>query len=214
MRAVGLLIGLVLFLLSSCTPSLFKGMEKQGKEVAYRQDLFPLFDGCDSALVLNAVIDYKSNSFSGLLVVAPSDSVTGAYRLAFTSYFGMTVFDFEVGEKIFVVHHCMEQLERKAVLSIFERDFRALLMLDVPLKFKATRYAKDNEVGYKLKTTAGKSFYRTDVSRKRWTATDMPGMLTALEIRLMELPSQEFPKIEMNHPKLGLRIGMEKLQEE
>ncbi len=213
MRAVGLLIiGLMLFSLSSCTPSLFKGMEKQGKETACRKDLFPLFDGCDSTLVLNAVINYKSNSFSGLLVVAPSDA--DAYRLAFTSYFGMTIFDFEVGEKTFVVHHCMEQLERKAVLSIFERDFRALLMLDVPSKFKATRYAKDNEVGYKLKTTAGKSFYRTDVSRKRWTATDMSGMLTALEIRLMELPSQEFPKIEMNHPKLGLKIEMEKLQED
>lgn len=212
MRAVGLLIGLMLFSLSSCMPSLFKGMEKQGKETACRKDLFPLFDGCDSTLVLNAVINYKSNSFSGMLVVAPSDA--DAYRLAFTSYFGMTIFDFEVGEKTFVVHHCMEQLERKTILSIFERDFRALLMLDVPSDFRATKYVKGSMVGYRLKTASGKSSYQTDPSRKQWLAADLSGMIMALEIRLSETSSKDFPKIEMNHPKLGLKIEMEKLQED
>ncbi|MCQ2217190.1 MAG: hypothetical protein MJZ33_01745 [Paludibacteraceae bacterium] len=211
MRTLSLFIGLLFIALSSCTPSLFKGMAKEGKTTIKRGELFPLFGDCDSSIVFDTKIDYKTNSFSGMLVMAPADS--NAYRLAFTSYFGLTVFDFEIGEKSFVVHHCLEQLDRKAVLSIFEQDFRTLLMLNVPSQCKVKKYSEGALTGYKLKTTDGKCCYLTNTSRKQWAAADKSGMITALEVRMSNYEAG-FPKIEMNHPKLGLRMEMEIMKEE
>lgn len=213
MRPVGWLIGLLLITLSSCSPKLFGGMAKQGKVEIDRRELFPLLDGCDSSLVLDTWIDFKKNRFSGQLIVAPTDSAN-TYQLVFLSDLGLSFFDFEVGEKTFVVNHCIEPLQRKAVLSIFEQDFRTLLMLDVPQRFRATKYAGDGVVGYKAPTSDGKCCYLTDPRKRQWLAANKKGIITALDIRLSEYEELGFPKIEMEHPKIGLKLLMEKMKEE
>lgn len=208
MRTFVLLIGCLSLWLSSCSPALFDGMQRDGKAVVERQDLFPLFSEGDSSLLFDTKIEYKSYVFSGMLAVVPTDS--GSYRLAFTSCFGLTIFDFEVGRHTFVVHNCLEQLDRKAVRSIFEQDFRTLLQLNLPPKVEAKSYVSQGRIGYKLKTDDGKCCYLVDKDRHCWLAADKAGWLAALQIRL-EGCGSGLKKIEMTHPKLGLKLEMVEL---
>lgn len=200
----------LLLALSSCTPALFDGMRRQGVAEVERSGLFPLFDGCDTSLFWDAKIKYKERVFTGVLALSPAGS--NVFRLVFTSHFGPTVLDFEVGDRSFVLHHCLEELDRKTILSIFEQDFRTLLMLDVPQRFEAKVYSAAGKRGYNLNSAAGGHRYLTDAER-RCLAVENPGLIKALLIRL-EYNGFDLQKIVMKHPKLGLSMEMEVMKDE
>lgn len=85
----------------------------------------PFFgQGFEKALFTGAV-DIKKHHLTGFLLIKKMED--DSYRIVFTNQVGMTFFDFEVKQNSFRVVYCFESLNRKALLRIFEKDFRLLL---------------------------------------------------------------------------------------
>jgi hypothetical protein len=89
--------------------------------------------------LFKATLDIKKHHLTGLLVIkrmalAPpptppqtgrGDS-SGVYRIVFMNEVGMTFFDLEMKKDSFKVVSCFESLNKKALMKIFETDFRML----------------------------------------------------------------------------------------
>jgi len=86
--------------------------------------------------LFKAALDIKKHHLSGLLVIKRMDSTGGAgiseqvdkpvYRIVFANEIGMTFFDLELRPDSFKVISCFESLNKKALMKIFETDFRLL----------------------------------------------------------------------------------------
>ncbi|MCB9017131.1 MAG: hypothetical protein H6544_00795 [Prevotellaceae bacterium] len=195
-------------LLSSCTPRLFRDMESVGKVGIAKEDLCPVFAKTDTVITFNMQIDYKENNFAGLLVVSGGERERST-RLVLTSYFGMTVFDFEIDADSFVVNRCFEQMNRKVVLSLLEKDFRTLLFYNVPESIKARKCEKGSMVGYKMEASDGKAYYLIDGLSRQLQKIHRPGAVRSLQIDFVQY-EQGFPSvIEMKHPTIGLKMRLE-----
>jgi hypothetical protein len=92
-----------------------------------------------------ATLDIKKHHLTGLLIVKRMDSLatpplappqTGRggdfkiYRIVFANEIGMTFFDLELKSDSFRVISCFESLDKKALMKIFETDFRLLTGMD------------------------------------------------------------------------------------
>ena len=85
----------------------------------------PFFgQGFEKALFTGS-LDIKKHHLTGFLLVKKMEDES--YRIVFTNQVGMTFFDFEVKQNSFRVVYCFESLNRKALIRIFEKDFRLLL---------------------------------------------------------------------------------------
>jgi len=85
----------------------------------------PFFgQGFEKALFTGS-LDIKKHHLTGFLLIKKMEDES--YRIVFTNQIGMTFFDFEVKQNGFKVVYCFESLNRKALIRIFEKDFRALL---------------------------------------------------------------------------------------
>ncbi|MEE0995800.1 MAG: hypothetical protein U0L74_00245 [Paludibacteraceae bacterium] len=188
---------------SGCTPKLFKGMEKVGSGKMTLSD--KMFVKVDSQSVYNMQIDFRENSFAGLLVVSPGEN--GSLRTVFTTYFGMSVFDFEITHSELVVNSCMEQMNRKVVLSIFERDFRRLFGVYPYSKdlCKMKAYQKGSRDGYKVKTAEGKVCYLIDNEKGELCAASTAGCIKGADFKF----ENGMKGIEILHKKLGLKLKLD-----
>lgn len=84
--------------------------------------------------VFDMQIDRKKDHFSGILSVAEESE--GVYRFALLSKMGSTLIDMRIPspnnqkdgiENVSEVIYCVEPLNRKALLKLFERDFTLLI---------------------------------------------------------------------------------------
>jgi len=205
------LLAISLFLLSACTPKIFKNMEKVGKVNITKAELYPIFVEADTVQSFNMEIDYKENNFAGMLLVSKGERPNSS-QLIFTSYFGMTVFDFEINSDSLVVNRCLDQMNKKMVISTLEKDLRTLFLYNVPETMKAKKYQKGTLTGYKAKANDGKAYYMVDDSARQLLKVYSPACIKALQIDFKQY-EQGFPSsIEMEHPKIGLKMKIEKLK--
>ena len=70
--------------------------------------------------------DIYGQYLSGLLLIKPVGDTS--YRIVFTTEIGIKLFDFEFQKEKFIVHYCMDKLNRKPVIKVLEKDFRLLLL--------------------------------------------------------------------------------------
>ena len=195
---------------TGCTPRMFNGMDFSSKENMLRDSLYPFFSGMsDSTHIFNMQISYKGNDVDGFLIVKYKEKSFA--RVVFTSIPGLTIFDFEVSANNFIVHRCIEPLQKKVVLNLFEKDFRTLFLYNIPTSFDAKKYqGKDNKVGYKIKTQNGTAYILTDTERKELQNIQLPGCITLLNIEYRNFENN-FPRhISISHPKIKLNMQLEK----
>jgi len=89
-----------------------------------------------SFTLFKAALNIKKHHLSGLLVIKRMDSTAGTgtseqvikpvYRIVFANEIGMTFFDLELRSDSLKVISCFESLNKKALMKIFETDFRLL----------------------------------------------------------------------------------------
>ncbi|MDR1202196.1 MAG: hypothetical protein LBL58_11305 [Tannerellaceae bacterium] len=118
----------LLLCITSCSPSITKGLRKEEQRTVYREQLPPLVDASSRLRKYNMTIDVMKRHFSGLLLIKQTGNNT--YRTLFSAHFGLSVFDFEVTADSIHVYHCIEPLQKKKLLSLLHKDFSVLFGLD------------------------------------------------------------------------------------
>lgn len=177
-----------------------------------RGNLMPAFDQLQEAKYYTAQIDFKENSMPGIMAMTKED--TGKFRIVMMTTFGMSLFDFSVSRDSFVVNSCMEQMNKKVVLKILEKDFRSLLMLNVPeqpKQFSARYYAnpkKTNWVGYGVNADDGECDFLIYPREGGFVRNIQNGGA----IKRMNAVFDE-QVVTIQHPKLKLKMVMTAIEE-
>lgn len=209
MKKISIIITLI-FLIVGCTPQIYTsmGMRPTITVSTYRSNLMPVFDELSEPIYFTADVTFKENTLSGMLAMSKEDSNT--YRIVMMTTFGMQIFDFSLSSDSFVVHSCMEQLNRKVILNILKDDFRSILMLDVPQQFKCLLYqtpANSQRWGCSLRTKNGE--YNYLLYPKGTEFVRMVGRGSGLK-QMIGVFDEEMVMIE--HPKLGLKINLKQIK--
>jgi len=197
----------ILFFSCSCTPKIFRGFDSSGKKWIAKSDLHPFV--VDTTLMYNMQIQYKKTDISGILLIKPVENQS--IRMLFTSVAGLTVFDFELSETGYKVNRCLEVLQKKKVLNLFRKDFRALFSYHLNSDFEAKVYKKEqSHIGYKVKTQDGKAYFL--IHEKQLEKIEMPAFVTSFHIDYQNYINN-FPKrILIMHPRLKLNMQLDQIE--
>jgi hypothetical protein len=106
------------------------------------------FASAETDYIYKAALSAYGRDLSGIVIIKPtSDKV---HRVVFTTEFGNRLFDFEISEDHFKVNYILEDLDRKVILKILEKDFRLLLQdrFEIDATYTDEKYIV-------LKSTAG-----------------------------------------------------------
>lgn len=117
-----LLISVFLCLNWSCKGP-FDGFTKIKRDEAdCLADLKPVF----SKVLYHADIDVIGKQLTGLLFFKTMPD--SSKRVVFYNEMGLTFFDFEWNQDRFIVHYCMDKLNRNSVIKTLRKDFELVLM--------------------------------------------------------------------------------------
>lgn len=120
----GMLLCTILFTAVSCAPRLQKG---QARMPDRSHAVLPAVIPTDSvSQKFNLQLDFMKNHFSGMLIARrmANDEV----RLLFTTYFGLSVFDFTLRGDTLHVNSCVEPMRKKNILRILEHDLKQVFL--------------------------------------------------------------------------------------
>lgn len=122
-----LLSSLLLALFSCSRPVTHSALEE--KVMLRDSSLVSPFANGFSSYFFKVKSDIYGHYLSGLLLIKPIRK--DDYRIVFTTEVGVTLFDFECSRDSFLVHYCIDKLNRKAVIRTLQKDFRLILMNDL-----------------------------------------------------------------------------------
>ena len=196
---------------SSCAPSIVRTCRKGEAQVVGKERLSPMVDASDRLCKYNMTIDFMRKHFSGLLLI--KETGAGTYRTLFSTHFGLSLFDLEIGADSLIVHHCIEPLNKKKILSLFQRDFSVLFGLNIPSENKATVYncmQPSTDIVYKLSIPGFKGYYRMDVASDRMQEIRLGAGLRKTTFRSFP-DSTGRTAIRIRHTGLKLSIGLDGL---
>ena len=131
----------------------------------------------------NLQLDFMKHHFSGMLVARRMNS--DEIRLIFTTYFGLSVFDFSLKNDSLHINSCIEPMRKKKVIKLLERDFKLLFLPSAHTKVKE----------------------KNTTFEKR---TNGSGLGKAI-ISLSEFQEREPQRIEIKHPWIRLKIQLDQL---
>jgi len=118
-----LLISL-LFLLAGCASYQQRNnFEKQ--EVSDKAIINPYFSDVTKDYVYKANIAFYDKSFGGLFIVKKIEE--NHHRIVFTTEMGAKIFDFSFHKDEFKVNYVLDEMNKKILLNILEKDFRVLV---------------------------------------------------------------------------------------
>lgn len=197
--------------LTGCTPALFRNLEMQPVSPALmsRGSLLPAFDRMTQPKNFYCEISFKEKQMAG--VMSMNQEEKGRYRVLLLSTFGPAIFDFTISRDSFIVNSCMEQMNKKVVLNLLEKDLRAVLMLNIPDKFRARFYRTNvhpDWMGYGVNADDGECDYLIRPQGAGFVRTVQNGGA----VKRMNATFDE-QVITITHPKLGLTITAKELTE-
>ena len=148
--------------LASSLILLFLGCTPYPKKLGYKplendihESINPYFSDSQKDYVYKANITVFDNRFGGILVIKKLDNT--AHRIAFTTEFGNTIFDFTLSDQDFKVNRILKEMDRRILLNVLEQDFRTLIREEITL---SEMFAKDNKVLTKAKIGSKLHFYK------------------------------------------------------
>jgi hypothetical protein len=136
---------LIVLLLLIFSVSCGKNLVPEGSVANYTEEKYLRIIPRDTNVIYKTAVNAYGKYLSGLLVVK-SQGVND-YRLVFMTEMGVKLFDFEFAGDDFKVHHCIEQMNKKPVLKLLEKDFTLMLGRNLPASQVLTDPAKDKETG-------------------------------------------------------------------
>jgi hypothetical protein len=186
--------------------------------------------------MFKATLDIKKHHLTGLLIVKRMDSavplvlpegITSSpapdrkargdsqkvYRVVFMNEIGMTFFDLEIKTDSFNVISSFESLNKKALMNIFETDFRILTWAG-PLKTKNT-YRRQDTQNLVISGKAGKYQTWQTFSPGGDTLYTFAAKSTIADPVIIQFEnySEGFPlKITLENPFIGMKLTLRKLK--
>jgi hypothetical protein len=129
------LISLFFFIIIGCSPKIHqKYVVINDHAILNGENVFFPFQDKSITYLYKAKVEVYGNYLSGLLAIK---KIGEGYRMIFTSETGIKFFDFEFSENQFIVHECMEKLNKKSVLRTLEKDLGMLVFYQLfPNTFK------------------------------------------------------------------------------
>jgi len=147
-----LLISL-LFLLASCA-SYQQRNNFEVLEISDKVITNPYFSDVAKDYVYKANIVFYDKSFGGLFIVKKIEE--NHHRVVFTTEMGAKIFDFSFHYNEFKVNYILDEMDKKILLNILEKDFRVL----VREKEKTiTKSIKNNSELLETKIVSKKYYY-------------------------------------------------------
>lgn len=192
----------ILLLLVGCT-SYPKKLGYQTTDGASQMIINPYFSDMNRDYVYKANITVFKNNFGGILVLKKLDDTS--HRVAFTTELGNTIFDFTIDKKELKVNRILKEMDRKILLNVLERDFRALI------KEKSTAseiFKKENEILTKVKIGSKPHYYRFEND----TLSDIVRVGNQKEkvlIEFTEIDNRMARHIQITHKNIKLAISLQ-----
>lgn len=210
LKALSPLFCLGILTFSGCSDKTFSAMEQSKCGKYERTELYPLLSNDGDNVMFNMNLTYKDLSMDGFLVATLEKGENGeeSIHAVCTAFMGMTLFDFTITDKDFVINSCMEQLDNKFIIRILRKDLATLFTRNVGKTFKAKKYVHKNfpqtKYGFKMRTSTGRTKYVADNEKKMLDHTCVSGGILRAEIDYSD------ENIVITHPKLGLRLSLAK----
>ena len=168
----------------------------------------PVFPENFSKGLFRMTFDISKNHVTGFLMIKKSsDSSTS---IVFTNEFGICFFYFEFCKGKFLIRTLFPSFERKALLSLLEKDFRLILFPDTTIKKIKVMQNQDLDVqNYKVYSGLGSYQYYVDSKTKE--INEIRSMQTIFRKTIISLKQyyDDIPwLINIFHPVQKLRIKL------
>ena len=196
---------------SSCAPSITRGLREGPVQSVRKEQLPPMAQTNGTLLKYNMIFDFMKKHFSGMLLVKQTD--TNTIRTLFSTHFGLSLFDFEINKDTLIVHHCIEPLQKKNVLSLLQKDLSILFGLNLQDLHEATVYtgSRDNtKIVYRLDNPD--IFYRKNLDSNTLEQIKTGRGFGKTYFRLLPGEKDNGNSILIRHPLLRLSIQLEPLK--
>ena len=203
---------IVLLLLTACAPNILNGFQKTGTKEISEAELYPIFRQTGNVSFFNMEIDFRKKNFSGMLILKKENVDT--YRAVMTSYFGMSVFDFEFGKDSFTVHYCMEDLNKKQIINTLRKDFENMFFFDMQGENPVTVYSSRTNDSLKVyKVNKENHYYMVNTKSEEIRQMEIPHPISSIQYRFTY--HHYFPaQINIKHTHIGLKIRLTKIEQE
>lgn len=151
-----------------------------------RAELPPVIQTSSSTQKFNMQFDFMKHHFSGLLVARRMKNEE--VRLLFTTYFGLSVFDFSLRNDSLIVNSCIEPMRKKKVLDLLERDLKTLFLPSRSARVKKKSTTFEQRI-------SGKGFGKAVFS-------------------LSDFAGNQPQQVKIKHPWIGMKIQLNELTTE
>lgn len=132
-------------------------------ENAPKKNLNPYFSDVSKDYVYKAKVEAFDKTFGGLFIVKKLGPQH--HRVVFTTEIGNTLFDFTFQKDDFKVNRILKEMDRKLLINILKRDFKALFSAHPPV---LQTFKNKEDFMYAVKIISKKHyFYRTDDSLQK-----------------------------------------------
>ncbi len=200
-----LLSSFCLFLLVSCAsyPSQ-KGFEPAND--FQKKTTNPYFSNTKKDYVYKAKIDAFNKSFGGLFIVKKLGE--RHHRIAFTTEIGNTIFDFTFKGNDFKVNRVLKELDKKVLLNILKRDFKALIQEKSRVK-NSFKLAQDTVLQTDILSKKHYFYYNNGQLHK---IARVDRNKEKVEFKFTRIEEQFAKEIEIAHHNFKLHIALKALK--
>lgn len=143
----------------------------------------PLLKAGSDMQTFNMQINFKKQSFSGMLIV--QHRTDNEIRIVASTFFGPTLFDFGLKDGQFNIYSCIEPLHNKGVIRLFENDFKKIFLSNQAFRKIKSHEEYTEHISGRI---FGKSIFQTFKSQ-----------------------NNGFEKLTIKHPWIGVNISLERL---
>lgn len=131
----------------------------------------------------NLQLDFMKHHFSGLLIARRMDN--DEVRLLFSSYFGLSLFDFSFRNDSLYINSCIEPMRKKNLLKILDNDLKLVFIPGQPVRIKEKNTTFEKRINGK-------------------------GIGKAI-ITLSGFSEEQPRRVQIKHPWIRLKIQLDKL---
>ncbi|TYA73960.1 hypothetical protein [Seonamhaeicola marinus] len=198
-----LLISCFALLLFSCG-SYPKKQDFNALPVTKSTVINPYFSNQKKDYVYKASINVYNNNFGGLLIIKKIDNAHT--RVVFTTEMGNKLFDFSYINDDFKVNYCLKKLNKKILINILRKDFRALIKENNTV---IEQFSKENRTLYKT-TIYGNKYYYYETNTLNSIVREGNGKEKVI-ITFDDVKNNHSNKILIKHNNIKLNINLKSI---
>lgn len=190
-------------MLGSCTPSIFKGMDKSAKTNITQEQLYSSYLEKENTYFFDTEIRFHDNVLNGIIVVQDTRTSNGELRAICTSVFGATVFDMVLTRDKMTPLVCPPQIQKKKIVNLIEQDLRMLFSFEkLTDTIEARQYKSEGKTGYEFKSEGKKMRFVVDDKTKSVEEKEKKGVLTKTTVNVEYDEDKNLRQLVLRHPKI------------